>query len=92
MINFEVFQLVALFVASVSLGQPCAVIGKSEKISLTKEAHRVDRPHYICINKLVRLLGMFLRFTIVYYGYFGFITTVTNIVFRIINKQNFKAT
>lgn len=92
MIKFEAFQPVALFVAGVGLGQPCAAIGEGEKISLAREAHRVDRPHQVRMNKLVRSLGTFLRLTIVHFGCLGSVAAVTNVVFGIINKRNFEAT
>lgn len=86
MINFEAFQPVALFNAGVNLSQPCAVIGRGEKLSLARKAHRVNRPHHVRMTKLVRLLGTFLRFTIVHFSCLGFVAAVTNVVFGIINK------
>ena len=86
MINFETFQPVALFIAGVGLSQLYAVIGEGEKILLVKKAQKIDGAHQICINKLVRSLGTFLRLTIVYFGCFSSVAVVTDVVFRVINK------
>ncbi len=45
MINFEIFQLVAFFIADIGLSQSCIVIGESEKLLLTRKAYRVDKSY-----------------------------------------------
>ena len=91
-INFETFQLVALFITSVGLSQPYTVIGEDEKIWLARKAHKVNGAHQIHRNKLLRLLGTFLKLTIIHFGCFDSVTAVTDIVIGVINKRNFKAT
>ena len=91
MINFEAFQPVALFIAGIGLSQACAVISEGEKVSLARKANRVDGPHHVRMNKLLRSLGTFLRLTIVHFGCFGSVAAITNVVFGVINKRNFKA-
>lgn len=70
---------------------PCGVICKSKKVALSSKSLRADGANKVCVNKLIRVLCSFLLTAVVYLSGFGFLTTITDKVIRLVDIIDVKS-
>lgn len=66
------------------------IIGEREKVLFAQEAYWSNWSHKVCVNRLIKMLGSFLRFLVVYFGDLYLLAGITAVSFAIINERYYQ--
>ncbi len=66
------------------------IIGKREKVLFAQKAYWNNWSHKVCVDRLIRMLGSFLRFLIVYLGGLYPLVGITAVIFAIIKERYYQ--